>query len=120
MQSCQLVTKWTSWYKNSFGEESGKLSLSSVTWRKELFKKIYIKISALKIKWGLIVETINKCNIDQTILKIAPLKLHTIKSFINREYTQISVGNPNMLENVREFKQLILHCWSVELHVKGK
>ena len=37
--SYALVTNWTSWYKKSFGEESGKLSLSSVTRRREIFKK---------------------------------------------------------------------------------
>ena len=31
MQRYQLVTKRASWYRNSFGEESRKLSLLSVT-----------------------------------------------------------------------------------------
>ena len=31
MQSYQLVTKQTSWYRKAFGEESGKLFLISVT-----------------------------------------------------------------------------------------
>ena len=31
MQIYQLVTKQTSWYRNSFGEESGKQFLISVT-----------------------------------------------------------------------------------------
>ena len=31
MDSYQLVTKQTSWYRNSFGEESGKLFLISLS-----------------------------------------------------------------------------------------
>ena len=30
MQGYQLVAKWTSWYKNSFAEEIGNLSLISL------------------------------------------------------------------------------------------
>ena len=39
MQSYQLATKRIGWYRNSFGEESEKLSLISVTWRRELSKR---------------------------------------------------------------------------------
>ena len=46
---------------------------------------------------GINSVTVKKCNIKQATLKIALLKLRTIKSFINREYTHISVmfGNSN-------------------------
>ena len=41
MQSYQLITKQTSWYRYSFCEESGKLFLISVTSRREFSKKLY-------------------------------------------------------------------------------
>ena len=46
---------------------------------------------------GINSVTVKKRNIKQATLKIALLKLRTIKSFINREYTHISVmfGNSN-------------------------
>ena len=46
---------------------------------------------------GINSVTMKKRNIKQATLKIALLKLRTIKSFINREYTHISVmfGNSN-------------------------
>ena len=46
---------------------------------------------------GINSVTVKKRNIEQATLKIALLKLRTIKSFINREYTHISVmlGNSN-------------------------
>ena len=46
---------------------------------------------------GINSVTVKKRNIKQATLKIALSKLRTIKSFINREYTHISVmlGNSN-------------------------
>ena len=46
---------------------------------------------------GINSVTVKKRNIEQATLKIVLLKLRTIKSFINREYTHISVmlGNSN-------------------------
>ena len=55
MQSYQLVTKWTNWHRNSYGEESGKLSLISITSRRDYPKKGY-KNFTIKNNGALIVK----------------------------------------------------------------
>ena len=50
MKSYQLVIKQSSWYRNSFGKESGKLSLISVTKGRKLSKKEY-KHFDIKVHW---------------------------------------------------------------------
>ena len=53
MQSYQLVTKRTSWYRrNSFGEESGKVSLIRVTWKKEIIENKEYKNFNIKVQYS--------------------------------------------------------------------
>ena len=75
MQSYQLVTKQTSWCRKSFGEESGKLSLMSVTKRRELskrIKKIQHKSKAFeRITLNINSATVKSCKIEWTTFKSA-------------------------------------------------
>ena len=72
MQSYQLVTKQTSWCRNSFSEESRKLSLMSVTKRRELSKRIK-KIQHKSKAFERITLNINGIGIG---LNGKPLKVH--------------------------------------------